>query len=109
MSWKKYLENISAVIEACPYPAGWIREKGIPGDYNGRGRCVRLPYKAFLALTGFEEVTAKHDRRYAWYENLKLISRVEAACPYRGAIVITEVPDWNGIGAFTFTLTEPAD
>jgi hypothetical protein len=107
MPWNTYLENLAEIIEQDPQPAGWIRAKGTFGDYNGWGDCVRIPYQAFIALTGFQDHTARFDSRYAYTENLKLIARVEDACPWKGALVITGVPDINGQGAFTFTLTAP--
>lgn len=107
MAWDKYFERLGKIIEKDPQPAGWIRAHGVQGGYNGRGEAIRIPYKSLLILAGFENITAKRDRSYAFRENLKLITRVSNACPWQGAIVVTDVPDENGLGKYIFTLAEP--
>lgn len=107
MAWNKYYVGLAEIIERDPQPAGWIRAHGVQGEYNGRGKVIRIPYQSLLILTGFENITAKHDRSYAFRENLKLITRVSDACPWKGAIVVTDVPDQNGLGRYIFTLAEP--
>ena len=99
----KALEGLSHDMRIQPEPASWIRRVGIPGDYFGRGRVLRLPYQAFLALIGYDQLQGTLDMSYAYYNNLMAIKRLEWACPYRGAVVISDVP-LPGEGKGTFTL-----
>ena len=109
MAWDKYLRGLGEIITRDPQPAGWIRTHGVQGEYNGRGRVIRIPYQSLVILAGFENMTAKFDQSYAYRENLKLINRISDACPWKGAIVVTDVPDENGLGKYVFTLTEPVE
>lgn len=74
-AWDKYYERLGEIIEKDPQPAGWICAHGVQGGYNGRGEAIRIPYQSLLILAGFENITAKQDRSYAFRENLKLISK----------------------------------
>lgn len=102
----KNKETLCAIIRKDPTIAGWIRAWGEIGEYQGRGRILRIPYKSLVALLGFDDYMALHDINYAFVENLKAITRVENACPYKGAIVVTDVPDETGMRKFVVTLTE---
>lgn len=98
--------TLCAIIRKDPTLAGWIREYGEIGEYQGRGRVSRISYKSLTALLGFHDYEALHDISYAFVENLKAITRVENACPYKGAIVVTDVPDETRLRTFVVTLTE---
>ena len=86
-----------------PEPSAWIRRVGIQGDYYGRGRVLRLPYQAYLVLVGYDPLQGQLDFNYAYYNNLIAIKRLEWACPYHGAVVLTDGPS-PGVGKGTVTL-----
>ena len=98
------LPGLAADIKNDPEPAAWIRRIGTPGDYTGWGRVLRLPYQAFLILVGYVVLQATLEKGYAYHNNLIALKRLEWACPYRGAIVLTDVP-LEGGGTGTYTLS----
>lgn len=96
-------EGVAYDIRNEPEPASWIRRVGTPGDYYGQGRVLHLPYQSFLVLIGYDRLQGEIDPGYAFYSNMMAIRRLEWACPYKGAVVMTDVPLPQG-GKGTFTL-----